>query len=199
MSGMYKVNEIFYSLQGEGRWTGHPAVFVRMSGCNLKCSFCDTNHAEGVLMGADAIAAAVRDFGARHVVITGGEPTLQIDGNLLSRLKAANLFVQIETNGSIDVSDDVLNCIDWVTCSPKQATVRIRKINELKVVYESPNQDMNRFARLAQRYDALPYLQPCDVGDVVSNRARLNAAIDYVKLHPEWTLSLQTHKLIDIR
>ena len=83
-----RINEIFYSLQGEGKFTGTPAVFIRFSGCNLKCSFCDTNHSHYDEMGEDAIVAEVKKFPARHVVITGGEPTLQITSSLIRKLHA---------------------------------------------------------------------------------------------------------------
>ena len=184
MEKTYKVNEIFYSLQGEGYYTGTPAVFLRLSGCNRRCEFCDTDHFDGRDMTATEIADAIAAYPSRHLVITGGEPTMQLDSDLLRAIKAERFYVQIETNGSLPVPVEV----DWVTCSPKAAPWGIDRIDELKVVYEG--QDVERIASLlpAPRH----FLQPC---------SGLNTAevIDYILAHPHWRLSLQTHKLIDIR
>ncbi len=97
---MRKINEIFYSLQGEGFHTGTPAVFVRFSGCNLRCSFCDTRHEEGVMMTDEEIVEKVSSFPARMVILTGGEPSLWIDKALISRLREAGKQICIETNGT---------------------------------------------------------------------------------------------------
>ena len=181
---MYSVNEIFYSLQGEGYYTGTPAVFLRFSGCNRSCPFCDTNFDAHTLMSADDIVAAVSGFPARHIVITGGEPLLQLDAELVRALKGAGFYIQVETNGSLPAPTGV----DWVTCSPKDAPWSIDRIDELKVVYQG--QDVEQLAAMlpAPRH----YLQPC---------SGLNTAetVAYILAHPRWRLSLQTHKLIDIR
>ena len=100
----YKVNEIFYSLQGEGWWTGTPMVFVRLSGCNLKCPWCDTDHRNGVEMSADEILSKVREASqglCRRVCITGGEPLLQLDRALVKTLRDAGLKLHLETNGTL--------------------------------------------------------------------------------------------------
>ncbi len=194
-----RVNEIFYSLQGEGRWTGRAAVFLRLSGCNLKCSFCDTSHEGYTEMSVAEIVAAIGVHPARHVVITGGEPSLQLDAELPGELRSRGYYVQIETNGSVALSADVLDMIDWVTCSPKDAPVRIGRIDELKVVYRGEGQSMDAYETMVQDYGALPYLQPCDVGEASANARITASAIDYIKSHPHWTLSLQTHKMLDIR
>ena len=191
-----KVNEIFYSLQGEGQYTGRAAVFVRLSGCNLRCSFCDTRHEAFVPLTEDEIVDKVTAYPARHVVITGGEPTLQLTRSLIDKLHEAGKFVQIETNGSIVLSLDLVKAIDWITCSPKELPVKIARIDELKVVYEG--QDMAPYEITACDFHAIRSLQPCDTGDESKNRALLDAAIDYIKNHPEWRLSLQTHKFIHI-
>lgn len=180
----YKVNEIFYSIQGEGFYTGTPAVFLRFSGCNRRCGFCDTDHSSGREMSAGEIADAVTAFPGRHLVATGGEPMLQLDSDLLRELKAHGFYVQIETNGSLPVPPEV----DWVTCSPKDAPWGINRIDELKIVYQG--QDVEETAALlpAPRL----FLQPC-------SGANIPETIDYILHHPRWRLSLQTHKLIDIR
>ena len=130
-----KINEIFYSLQGEGFWTGTPAVFVRLSGCNLHCSFCDTLHESGQPMSEEAIVETVTQWPARHVVITGGEPSLFLTPTLVERLHAAGKFVAVETNGTHPLPDNV----DWITLSPKDAfephaTPVLTRCDELKVV-----------------------------------------------------------------
>lgn len=184
MKKTYKVNEIFYSLQGEGYFTGTAAVFLRFSGCNRHCDFCDTAHQSGRDMDADEIVAAVSAYASRHLVITGGEPTLQLDSDLLRKLKLVGFFVQIETNGSLPVPPEV----DWVTCSPKDAPWGIDRIDELKIVYQG--QDVEAIAALlpAPRL----YLQPCSGLNIAETVA-------YILAHPRWRLSLQTHKLIDIQ
>ncbi len=130
--GRYTVNEIFYSLQGEGYYTGTPAVFLRFSGCNRQCAFCDTDHHSGTVMTAAQIVEACAAFPAHHLVCTGGEPLLQLDDTLLRALKAKGFYVQIETNGTLPAPTGV----DWVTCSPKDAPWAIDRADELKVVYQ---------------------------------------------------------------
>ncbi|MDE7377338.1 MAG: 7-carboxy-7-deazaguanine synthase QueE [Paraprevotella sp.] len=181
---MRKINEIFYSLQGEGYHTGTPAVFIRFSGCNLKCAFCDTRHEEGTMMTDAEILAEVRKYPARMVVLTGGEPSLWIDSLLIDALHEAGKYVAVETNGTRPLPV----AVDWVTCSPKQgAQLAVEHIDEVKVVYEG--QDIAPYEQLpASRF----FLQPCSC----SNTAETVAC---VLSHPRWRLSLQTHKLIDIR
>ena len=189
------INEIFYSLQGEGHFTGTPAVFIRFSGCNLKCSFCDTKHERYSEMTEDDIMREVSKYPAEHVVITGGEPALQLTQTLVDRLHAAGKFIQIETNGTAELPE---GCdVDWITCSPKYRPVKLERIiDELKVVFRSSEQDMSQY----DRYTASIYsLQPCDVADNKANARILNDAIDYCLAHPKWRLSLQTHKMINVR
>ena len=200
-----KVNEIFYSLQGEGHYTGTPAVFVRFAGCNLRCWFCDTDFEKGVEMSEDEIVEAVLQYPTRYVVITGGEPTLQITASLCDKLHAHGLYLMMETNGTRPLPEGCQ--IDWITCSPKLidveegtrklATIRLRRIDELKVVFEdSPTQDM----ALYEQIPATEYrLQPCDIQDPLSNQAILNKTIKYILQHPKWKLSLQTHKILHVR
>lgn len=181
---MRKINEIFYSLQGEGYHVGTPAVFVRFSGCNLKCSFCDTDHEEGVLMTDDDLLAEISKYPAKNVILTGGEPSLWIDEALIDRLHQYGAYVCIETNGTHPIPQT----IDWVTCSPKAGgAVGIRRIDELKVVYEGQS---------LTPYETIPathyFLQPCSGRNIPET-------IACVMEHPKWRLSLQTHKLIHIR
>lgn len=131
------------------------------------------------------------------VVITGGEPGLQLQDNFIDLLHDKGYYVAVETNGT-----RFLNLgVDWVTCSPKfefcpDAELKLDHIDELKVVYRGKSQDMNRYNKLlAEEY----YLQPCDVGDPNENRRILKETIDYIKKHPKWNLSLQTQKIIGVR
>lgn len=195
---VYKVNEIFCSLQGEGYWTGTPMVFVRLSGCNLQCPFCDTSHQEGRPMQAEEIVAAVRSCGgaATRVCLTGGEPLLQADGQLTDALHAAGYKLHLETNGTCAVPEG----IDWVTVSPKagvaglkgNAAVVLQQADELKLVLAA-GVDPQRWVDFPASWH---FLQPCAAPDGRSNAAE---TVAYVLAHPQWRLSLQTHKLLDIR
>lgn len=181
---MRKINEIFYSLQGEGFHTGTPAVFIRFSGCNLKCPFCDTHHEEGTLMSDEEILAEVRKYPARTVILTGGEPSLWIDEELINLLHQAGKFICIETNGTHPLPDG----IDWITCSPKQGgELKLTRMDEVKVVYEG--QDLTAYELLPATHF---FLQPCSCKNTAETVA-------YILANPKWRLSLQTHKLIDIR
>ena len=184
MKKTYRVNEIFYSLQGEGYFTGIPAVFLRFCGCNRHCAFCDTDFTSGSEMTAEEIIDEVTKYPGRHLVATGGEPTLQLDSDLIRALKAKDFFIQIETNGSRPVPTGV----DWVTCSPKDAPWEVDRIDELKVVYQG--QDVEILARLLP--SPRHFLQPCSGENIPET-------INYILDHPHWRLSLQTHKLIDIK
>ena len=180
---MRTINEIFYSLQGEGYHTGTPAVFIRFSGCNLKCDFCDTRHETGEMMTDEEIVNEVKKYPAVMVILTGGEPSLWIDDAFIDLLHGAGKYVCIETNGTKPLPA----AIDWVTCSPKKGgALKVTHIDELKVVYEG--QDISMYEGIS----ALHYfLQPCSG----KNTAEV---VSYILEHPRWRLSLQTHKLIDI-
>lgn len=188
---MKRINEIFYSLQGEGCHTGTPAVFVRFAGCNLKCSFCDTDFSSYTEMSDEEIVDAVLKYPSNVVILTGGEPTLQLTTCLLEKLHAANRVVHMETNGTHPLPDGPIH---WVTCSPKYAPLHIQRIDELKVVYQG--QDMTQYDGIQASYYSL---QPCDTGDAVKNREILQQTIRYILEHPKWKLSLQTHKMVGIQ
>jgi len=207
----YAVKEIFLTLQGEGAHAGRVAVFCRFAGCNLwsgreedrtdaVCRFCDTDFVgiDGTLGGryaeaadlADTIAAQWAGAADRYVVLTGGEPLLQVDAALIAALHERGFTIAIETNGTLDAPDG----IDWICVSPKAGTsLRIRKGHELKLVYPQIENTPEQFAGLAfERFS----LQPMDGPDVEENTVR---AIDYCLHHPQWRLSVQTHKTIGIR
>ncbi len=179
---MRKINEIFYSLQGEGFHTGTPAVFVRFSGCNLKCSFCDTQHEEGILMSDEEILQTISVFPSNVIILTGGEPSLWIDQTFIDLLHRAGKYICIETNGTNPLPEG----IDWVTCSPKGAPLRLSHMDEVKVVYTG--QDLTEYENLKATWH---FLQPCSCRNI-------KEVVEYILDHPRWRLSLQTHKLINI-
>lgn len=194
------VNEIFYSLQGEGYHSGTPAVFVRLSGCNLRCPFCDTQHAGGTEMSEPEIVAAVKSLcpvlRSPLVVVTGGEPALQLTPSLVDALHAAGCRVAVETNGTLHLPGNV----DWVTLSPKSlwlgdgAAPVLTRADELKVLFDGEHNP--------SAYDHIDaahrFLQPLDTGDAARNAALMRQAADYCLRHPQWRLSLQIHKILNI-
>lgn len=208
----YAVKEIFLTLQGEGAQTGRAAVFCRFAGCNLwsgreadrasaQCRFCDTDFvgADGTRGGsyasAQELAGAItaewgRGRGRRFVVLTGGEPLLQVDPALLDALHAEGFTIAVETNGTIEVPPG----LDWICVSPKGRTeLRVRSGHEMKLVFPQPDAPPEAFAGLAFEHFSL---QPMDGPALTDNTAR---AIAYCLDHPQWRLSLQTHKTVGIR
>lgn len=191
------VNEIFHSLQGEGHFSGTPAVFIRLSGCNLHCPFCDTEHEANESMDEAAIAEAAGQWKAPIAVVTGGEPALQLTTTLVDALHDMGFKVCVETNGTRPLPHNV----DWVTVSPKdlflgpEAAPVLTKADELKVVYDGIHEP-DTYSHIDVRYR---YLQPCDTGDPVRNAAITREAADYCLAHPEWRLSLQIHKILNIK
>ena len=152
-------------------------------------------------MSEDDIVASVLQYPSPYVVITGGEPTLQLTASLCEKLHAKGRFLMMETNGTHELA---AGCqVDWITCSPKMngegklATIRLSHIDELKVVFEgSPTQDMSLYEQIsANEYR----LQPCDTGNAERNKEVLAKTLDYILQHPKWKLSLQTHKILNVR
>ncbi len=210
---MYAVKELYFTLQGEGAQTGRAAVFLRFTGCNLwsgraadrgkgpgGCSaWCDTDFVGtdgpggGKFATPEALAAAVAarwpGGGAPLVVCTGGEPLLQLDTPLCDALHARGLTVAIETNGTIEVPPGV----DWVCVSPKaNAPLVVTRGDELKLVFPQPEVPPASVEHLDFRHF---FLQPMD-GPRAAEHTR--ACVDYCRAHPQWRLSLQTHKLLNI-
>ena len=205
----YSVKEIFYTLQGEGRNAGRAAVFCRFAGCNLwsgreqdrataACTFCDTDFVgadAGKFADADALAEAVArewagDGGARMVVLTGGEPLLQVDVALLQALHLRGFEIAVETNGTVAPPPG----IDWLCVSPKgTAPLAVTRGDELKLVFPQAEAMPDLFEALA--FDHF-LLQPMDGPELEANTA---AAIAWCMAHPQWRLSVQTHKVVGIR
>lgn len=221
---MYRINEIFSSLQGEGHNTGRAATFVRFAGCNLRCPFCDTDFSEYREMSAEDIVDAVITYPTRFVVLTGGEPALQMDDALVSALHEAGFTIAVETNGTRLLPKG----IDWVTVSPKQPLsttplpqLEKGRVNEIKVVFDGtanpeefikfrdeslemgaektqdPFHDIPSPPTGESQREAAPllFLQPCDVGNPQQNAEITRQCIEYIIEHPWWRLSLQTHKM----
>lgn len=207
----YAVKEVYYTLQGEGYHTGRPAVFLRFSGCNLWsgreedrseaiCSFCDTDFfgIDGEGGGKFDDAAALADcvlsvWGSedgRFVVCTGGEPLLQLDSHLINALHEQQFEIAVETNGTLEPPPG----LDWICVSPKADTnLVIRTGDELKLVYPQERAKPVQYVDL--EFDQF-FLQPMDGPDIDANTV---AATNYCLKHPQWKLSLQTHKLLGIR
>jgi 7-carboxy-7-deazaguanine synthase (Cx14CxxC type) len=210
---MYAVKEIFYTLQGEGAMSGTPAVFCRFAGCNLwsgrdadraaaACNFCDTDFVGtdgsggGKFADAETLAKACRAAWRGNsgtppfVVLTGGEPMLQVDEALISALHGAGFEIAIETNGTLPVP----RAIDWICVSPKAGAPLVQRSgDELKLVYP---QDCFDPAEVESLDFGHFLLQPMDAGS--DSPANLRAAIDYCLAHPKWRLSVQTHKLLGL-
>ena len=196
---MYKVNEIFCSLQGEGFNTGTASVFIRLSGCNLHCAFCDTRHEEGTMMSLPEIVEQVMQYPkAPLIVLTGGEPSLWIDEDFVMGLKQmTGKRIAIETNGTRPLPHG----IDWVTLSPKTGLgnsgdlpVVLTRCDELKVVYLG--QDLTQYDSITADHR---YLQPCWVSNESDRKRNMLTTVQAVLDHPEWRLSLQTHRILNIR
>ncbi len=208
----YSVKEIFYTLQGEGLRAGRPAVFCRFAGCNLwsgreedrsdaVCQFCDTDFVgtDGTLGGkfttAHELARVVAaqwptDQAHRYVVLTGGEPLLQVDADLIDALHALHFEIAVETNGTVAAPVG----IDWVCVSPKAGAAWVQRTgDELKLVYPQPGLLPAAIGEVDFKYHLL---QPMD-GLLQSQNTR--AAIQYCQTHPQWRLSVQTHKFLEIR
>ncbi|HLL28723.1 MAG TPA: 7-carboxy-7-deazaguanine synthase [Xanthobacteraceae bacterium] len=208
---MYAVKEIFLTLQGEGAQTGRRAVFCRFAGCNLwsgreedraaaVCKFCDTEFVGtdgtkgGKYTAADLARTIEQEWGEdrhhRFVVLTGGEPLLQVDEQLVAALHAVGFEIAVETNGTVEPPEG----LDWVCVSPKAgAEIVVQAGNELKLVFPQQGAAPEDFADLAFEHFSL---QPMDGPDVAENTKR---ALAYCLAHPQWRLSLQTHKALGIR
>jgi 7-carboxy-7-deazaguanine synthase len=210
----YAVKEIFLTLQGEGVHAGRRAVFLRFAGCNLWtgrqedrasaiCQFCDTDFvgmdgANGGRYEADALAAKVADlwgddFANRYVVMTGGEPMLQVDDAIVDSLHAQRFIIAIESNGTLPVHPG----IDWVCISPKAGSEIVQQSgDELKLVWPQPGSETT--ATMKQWDFANFLIQPMDSGDESLNRANVDAATRFVMANPAWRLSLQNHKILGL-
>lgn len=207
----YRIKEIFFTQQGEGKNTGKDFIFVRFSGCNLWsgqekhrasaiCKFCDTDFygtdgINGGVYSAQQLIEKIKSLWVSRddniaVVLTGGEPLLQVNDELVAALKQEQIYIAVETNGTLDAPDH----IDWICMSPKANTdIKLKKGNEIKVIFPQESLDPEKFSL----FDFSEfYLQPMDSNKYQEN---LNATITYCQKNPKWKLSLQTHKILGIR
>ena len=207
----YRIKEIFFTQQGEGKNTGKDFIFVRFSGCNLWsgkeknrasaiCSFCDTDFygTDGINGGkyqAKELIEKIKSLWISadsqiRVVLTGGEPLLQVDKGLISALKKENIYIAVETNGTLEAPDG----IDWICMSPKANTeIKLRKGSEVKVVYPQKNLNPDNFNVLDFKNF---YIQPMDSENYEDN---VSQSVKFCMQNPNWKLSLQTHKILGIR
>ena len=207
----YRIKEIFFTQQGEGKNTGKDFIFVRFSGCNLWsgqekhrasaiCKFCDTDFygTDGINGGKYEIKELIEKIKSLwisadsqiRVVLTGGEPLLQVDKGLISALKKENIYIALETNGTLEAPDG----IDWICMSPKANTeIKLRKGSEVKVIYPQKNLNPDNFNVLDFKNF---YIQPMDSENYEDN---VSQSVKYCMQNPNWKLSLQTHKILGIR
>ena len=208
----YSIKEIYYTLQGEGIQAGRAALFCRFAGCNLwsglekdrldaQCNFCDTDFLGtngengGKFETAFKLAMHANKFWPdettkKFIVLTGGEPMLQVDSSLISELHSLNFEIAIETNGTIICPPE----IDWICVSPKAGTkIAQKKGNELKVIYPQPELNFSKLLGLSFEYFLI---QPMDGPNV---KANTQASVEFCKKNPNWRLSLQIHKQLGLR
>lgn len=189
------INEIFYSLQGEGGRTGQASIFIRLAKCNLACSFCDTDFERGVKMTLEEIIQEIDKYNCKWIIWTGGEPSLQLTDEIIAFFKEKGYLQAIETNGTKRIPEG----IDYITCSPKQNFELVREL--------IPEVDELRFP--IQKGDTIPdisilpktkrYLLSPIFDDNNIIQENVDYCITLIKDNPTWALSLQIHKLIGIR
>lgn len=188
------VNEIFYSLQGEGGRAGEASIFIRLTKCNLACSFCDTDFANGKETKLEDILKEIEAYPCKWIIWTGGEPTIQLKDEHLSFFREKGYKQAIETNGTRKVP----SLIDYITCSPKQDYESIKNripiVSEIRMpIKEGDNiPDISVFPK-ADNY----FLSPIFDADKI-NQTNVDYCVELIKAHPQWRLSLQIHKLIHI-
>lgn len=204
----YKIAEVFYSIKGEGYWTGTPMAFIRLSGCNLSCKFCDTDHSNNFQYDEEELLELVKAWPAQRVVITGGEPLSQDISPLIDLLKTNGYALHLETNGTIKRS--WYSRFDWVAISPKSIAVAaelvgVRSIDEIKILWGMEDwEEMAECAKLtACDKQIMPLAKPLDVrvgstdeGIILDN---IRGAVNYAKENPEFVFCPQLHKLCGFR
>ncbi len=199
---LYSINEIFYSIQGEGYRAGTPTVFIRLAGCNLNCPWCDTNHSYKLTMNEKKIVNMVNKLcsNVSLVVLTGGEPTIyNLEPLVLELEKETSAFIAIETNGTNPFLIDYLKgkgLLDWVTLSPKPQQppnrVMLNLADEIKIVLDGVVLPEVYEEQIEDKLAAgVAFIQPCS--------EKYQLAIDFVLAHPRWRLSVQTQKIIGVR
>ena len=196
----YPIVEIFHSVQGEGAHSGVSSIFIRFGKCNLSCEWCDTDFDIWANMSVSKIVSEIEPWDCKRIVLTGGEPALQNLWPLRRVLRKRGYHFAIETNGTVKLDDDV---VDWICVSPKDQlypnlTIKQRNGDELKIVYVG--QKLSIYEDLKSGFNNL-YLQPCYFEDqsVEWNGKNFQSTVNQVLENPEWNLSLQTHKWLEVR
>jgi organic radical activating enzyme len=190
-----KVKEIFYSLQGEGGRQGEASIFIRLSGCNLKCDFCDTDFSGGEMQELNHILSVIRQFPCRWIVWTGGEPALQLTCKTIAFFKRAGYLQAIESNGHYPLPGG----LDYTAVSPKGNPDYAREINPVVDEVRLPV----RKGDAIPCFDRLPkakycFLSPVFTDDALATKENINYCVEQIKRSTGWRLSLQIHKLISI-
>jgi len=198
-----KVNEIFYSLQGEGAQTGKPVIFVRLSGCNLKCPFCDTKHEEGLEMTLDDILQKVKEQSnvCNYIIFTGGEPLLQLNEDILQFFVDSGYFIGLESNGTLPISHNMRNLIHHITISPKKVDKMLKVnfkdvyINEIRIPLK------NEQKITGEQLQLLPYAEKYYISPIFEVSAKntvqnIHWCLSYSLQNPIWNLSVQLHKVL---
>lgn len=198
---MLSIHEIFYSLQGEGAQTGIPSIFIRLSGCNLSCSYCDTDFSAHFSFSLEELLQEISQYPCRHIIWTGGEPTLQLTEEVTLFFRNAGYRQSIETNGTRPLP----RYLDYITCSPKpEALARLTQtlpfyIDEIRwpLGKNTPLPPSRDQLPKATHYCVSPIQEPNDPH--YPTQQSWEMCLQYVKEHPDWRLSLQTHKLLGIQ
>lgn len=190
------VKEIFYSLQGEGGRQGEASIFIRLTGCNLHCEFCDTDHAGGTEMHIHTILSHINQYPAKWIIWTGGEPTLQLTDEVLSFFQQEGFLQAIESNGTHPLS----SLLNYRTISPKgENAASIKQINPQVEEVRLPVRKGDRLPDMASLPQSQFYfLSPIFEEEKKKTNENIQYCVDYIKQHPLWRLSLQIHKLIGI-
>lgn len=190
-----KVKEIFYSLQGEGGRQGEASIFIRLSGCNLKCDFCDTDFSGGEMLELTRILSVIRKFPCQWIIWTGGEPALQLTGETVAFFKREGYFQAIESNGHYPLPD----MLDYTAVSPKGNPDYVRKINPAVDEIRLPVRKGDAIPDFERLPEAKYYfLSPVFTDDMLATKENINYCVEQIKRLTGWRLSLQIHKLIAI-
>ena len=190
-----KVKEIFYSLQGEGGRQGAASIFIRLSGCNLNCGFCDTDFSDGKYMPCEQILSQIRQYPCQWIVWTGGEPTLQLTDECLQFFKQAGFYQAIESNGCNPLSA----LLDYTVVSPKGQPDYAKKINPLVDEVRLPIWENDKIPPIESLPEAVHYfISPIFTENPAETKANIDYCVQLIKLNPQWRLSLQIHKYIGI-
>ena len=198
MKPILKVNDIFCSIQGEGGRAGEASIFIRLSGCNLQCPFCDTEFNSGQEMEVQEIIHEINAYSpCKWIVWTGGEPCLQLTEEIIKMFYLAGYKQAIETNGTLPISKG----FDYISVSPKSNLQIVGKVDELRFLFKKGVKVpfINLDTPEATNYYLSPVFDGEENEKLTLNMDNVNACVEYIKCHPQWKLSIQLHKLLKIK